>query len=163
MVDEAGEVGASGVDRHLEGVEGELGVKARHHPPADDRPAEGVDDERRVDEPGPGPDVGQVGDPQSVGRRRAEDPLDEVGRSAARRARAWSSAPAWCGSTPSEPSAAHEPGDLVAPGVDAQAAQGLPHLADPVHPEVRAVDPAQMSASFASDTLRADGPRRLAA
>jgi len=49
------------------------------------------------------------------------------------------------------------------PGLDAQAAEGLPHLADPVHAEVGPVDPSDDVASVASLTSRADGGRVLAA
>jgi hypothetical protein len=45
---------------------------------ADDQPRVDVGDEGDVDEARPGPDVGQVGDPQPVRRRRAEVPLDEI-------------------------------------------------------------------------------------
>ncbi len=104
-MDEPGEARAPRPDRHLEGVEGELGAEARDDPPADDRPAEGVDDERRVHEARPGPDVGQVGDPQAVRGRRREHPLDEVGRALLDERRPWSSGHAWCGSRPARPSA----------------------------------------------------------
>jgi hypothetical protein len=70
VVDEIRQARASRPDRHLEGVEGELGTEIRQDPPADDRPAEDVDDEGGVDEARPGPDVGQIGDPQPVRRGR---------------------------------------------------------------------------------------------
>ena len=47
-------------------------------PPAQDPPGVGVDDERDVHPPGPGRDVGDVGDPQAVRGRRGEPALHQV-------------------------------------------------------------------------------------
>jgi len=45
VVDEPAEVGRPATpDRHLEGVEGELGAQAGRNPPADDPAAEGIDE-----------------------------------------------------------------------------------------------------------------------
>ena len=79
VVDEPGEVRcAPAPDRHLEGVEGELGAQGGRHPPADDRAAEGVDDERRLAEARPRGHVADIGNPQPVGLRGREHAVDEV-------------------------------------------------------------------------------------
>jgi hypothetical protein len=51
--------------------------------PADDRPGGAVDHERDVDEPRPGPAVGEVGDPFPVRSRRGEVPVKQVRRTSA--------------------------------------------------------------------------------
>jgi hypothetical protein len=63
-------------DRHLQGVQGQLGMKRGGDPPAHDGAAEGVDDEGHIDEPGPGVDVGQIRDPEPVGCWCSEVPID---------------------------------------------------------------------------------------
>src|ERR1035437_7610729 len=80
VVDEAGEIVAAGVDGHLESVESEVGPHARSGAPADDPAAEDIDDKGRVAETADRPDVGEIGAPETIGCRRGEDPLDEVGR-----------------------------------------------------------------------------------
>jgi hypothetical protein len=47
--------------------------------PADDLAAEGVDHERKEDEPFPAAQVGQIGDPKLVRLGRREVALDEIG------------------------------------------------------------------------------------
>ena len=66
------------VDRHLEGVEGEVAAQARRDLPADDEATEDVDDKGHVAEAGVGLHVGQVRDPEPVGSGRAEVALDEI-------------------------------------------------------------------------------------
>src|SRR5215207_1527642 len=56
----------------------QLGPLGRGHVPSDDPLSEDVDDERDVDEPGPRPDVGEVGDPDPVRRRRGEIAIQQV-------------------------------------------------------------------------------------
>ena len=48
--------------RHLQGVQDELGLLAGGDRPADDAAGEGVHDERDVDDAGPGLHVSEVGD-----------------------------------------------------------------------------------------------------
>jgi hypothetical protein len=80
VMDEAAEiVGAQAPQGH---PEGELGMEAGRHRPADDRAGEDIDEEGSVREAGPGPDIGQVRHPRSVGSDGEEDPL-EVGRALA--------------------------------------------------------------------------------
>ena len=67
VVHQPGQVGdpglVSGPDRHLERVEHQLGAHVGGGLPAEDAPGVGVQDERDVDEPGRGRDVGEVGYP----------------------------------------------------------------------------------------------------
>ena len=66
-------------DGLLQRVEHQLGAQAHRHAPADDVAAEHIDDERRVDDRMPGPDVGQVGHPEAVGSDGCELPVGQVG------------------------------------------------------------------------------------
>ena len=65
-------------DGHLQGVQGEIGAQMAGRLPADDEAAEDVEDERDVDEAGPGTDIREVGDPETVRGGRREVALDEV-------------------------------------------------------------------------------------
>ena len=56
------------VQRLLQGVQDEAGMGRAAGAPADDPPGVGVDDEGDIDEPGPGRDIGEVRQPQPVGR-----------------------------------------------------------------------------------------------
>jgi hypothetical protein len=49
------------------------------HRPADDSAAESVEHHREVKKPGPGRDVGDIGDPQPIGRGGGEVAFDQVG------------------------------------------------------------------------------------
>src|SRR5579859_2739825 len=140
-------------DGHLEGIEGQVGSERGADPPADDRPAEGVDDERAVDEPGPGPNVGQVGDPQAVGSRRAEDPLHEVSRALADERRLRRSDPLRARRA-GQTERPHQPPDLVTTDSLALAAELAPQLTHAIHAEVGVVDPADGRA----EGLVPDGP-----
>ena len=64
--------------RHVQRFEHQLGAQVIGHRPAHYPPAEGVDDDRQKQESGPGRDVGDVGDPKSVGRIGFEPALNEV-------------------------------------------------------------------------------------
>jgi hypothetical protein len=68
----------AGEKRMLKGVQDQVGGHRPGGPPADDPAAVGVDHEGHVDEPAPGHDVGEVGHPQSVRRRRVEAPVDQI-------------------------------------------------------------------------------------
>ena len=52
--------------RHPQRRQHQLGALVGRGVPGDDPLGEDVDDERDVDEPGPGPHVGEVGDPDPV-------------------------------------------------------------------------------------------------
>jgi hypothetical protein len=70
VVDRPGQLGwfaAAGPAGVLEGVEGQVGAQVRGRAPAGDAAGEQVGDEGDVDEPGPGRDVGDVGDPRWLG------------------------------------------------------------------------------------------------
>ena len=85
--------GRRGGPRHREGrPRGRTGpARARRAPsrcstpPAHDATGIGVDDERNVDEPHPGRDVRDVGQPQGVRARGLEHPVDPVRRTRERR------------------------------------------------------------------------------
>jgi len=64
--------------RHLQRIEHQLGSEVAGHAPADHPPAPGVDDDRQVQEPLPGRQVGDVGAPQRIRLADAEVPLDQI-------------------------------------------------------------------------------------
>ena len=66
-------------DGRVEGRGDELGPHVGGHAPAHDPAAEGVDDRRQIAGARPRRELGDVGDPESVGARRREVPVDEVG------------------------------------------------------------------------------------
>jgi hypothetical protein len=81
VMDEAVEGAAAALtvpDRHLEGVDGEVGAQRVRRLPADDHTGEHVDNERHVDPTNVRLDVGQVGDPQSVRCRRPELAVHQI-------------------------------------------------------------------------------------
>ena len=64
VMDEAAALdGPAVVERLLQRIEHEAGVGRARHPPADDAPGKGVDDEGDVDEARPGRDIGEVATP----------------------------------------------------------------------------------------------------
>ena len=68
------------MQRLVERVQDEAGMRAPTGSPADDPASVGVDDENDVDEPRPRRDIGEVRYPQHVRRRRTELPVDPVER-----------------------------------------------------------------------------------
>jgi hypothetical protein len=66
-------------ERHVQRLEHQLGAQVSLHGPANDASAERVEDHGEIEKAGPGRDVGDVGDPQPIGRRGAEVALDQVG------------------------------------------------------------------------------------
>jgi hypothetical protein len=64
-------------ERHLERVGDQLGAHVIGHAPADD-PARDVLHRDQVEPALPGSEVGDVGDPEPVGRRGQEGAVDEV-------------------------------------------------------------------------------------
>ena len=102
---------AAGGDGHAERVEDELALEVVAHRPADDPAAEDVLDGGEEEEALPGLDVLEVADPEPVGLRPREAPVDEVRRGGALRVadrRARPAAPA-VGATQAE--LAHQPRD----------------------------------------------------
>src|SRR3989442_1790589 len=79
VMDEAS-LGAPGPESHAQGVEGERPVEVRIHGPADNTPREQVQDGREVGPALSGPDVGDVGHPDLVGRRGREVPVELIRR-----------------------------------------------------------------------------------
>jgi hypothetical protein len=66
------------MDRLIEGIQNEPGMRRPAHPPAHDIAGIDVDHEGHVDEPRPRRDVREVRDPQHVRRRRMERPVHLV-------------------------------------------------------------------------------------
>jgi len=72
------DVGARPAERHPQCIEHERRAHVARQLPADDLAAIGVGDEGEEDEPLPAAQVGEVGDPEPVGRSGVEVALDEV-------------------------------------------------------------------------------------
>jgi hypothetical protein len=77
VVDQPGS-GFALVHGHAEGVEDQLAAQVIGHGPSDDPSGAGIDDHGEVEESLPGAQVGDVGDPQLVGARGGEVPLEQV-------------------------------------------------------------------------------------
>lgn len=101
-----------------------------------------VDDERDVDDAGPGGDIGEVGDPPLVRAGPGEVPLQQVGGSFTAVADGGANPAAAAGSLQAQ--IAHQAGDRAAGRGDALAVQLPPDLPDPVDAEVPRVDPADV-------------------
>ena len=71
--------GPAPADGHAQCPGDDLGLEAGRHGPADNAPAEDVQNDRQEDEALPGRDVGDVGHPSPVRPRGGEVPVDEVG------------------------------------------------------------------------------------
>jgi hypothetical protein len=107
-------------ERHLQRIRDELGAHVVGHRPTDDPTAKDVLHRDEVQPALPRPQVGDVRDPQAVGRRGEKGAVDEVladadARHADRRA------PALLADGPGDRGLAHEPlhalaGDLLAVG-----------------------------------------------
>ena len=70
--------GATLPDRHVQRREHQLGTKMMGHGPPDHLAAEHVEHDGQVYESGPGRDIGDVGDPQAIGRIGLKLTLDPV-------------------------------------------------------------------------------------
>ena len=66
--------------RHVQGIDHELGVQGRRHRPADDAPAKRIECDRQIEKAGPRWNVRDIGHPQHVRALRGEVALDQVGR-----------------------------------------------------------------------------------
>jgi hypothetical protein len=127
-------------DRHLQGVQGQVGAQVAGQLPADDQPRERIDDQGGVDEPRPGPHIGQIGNPELVRTGRAEVALHQVSGS-------WSSlvvdggAGGLAAHHPGDAQLTHEPLDGAAGDLEALAAQLPPDLAGAVDLVVVVEDP----------------------
>ena len=79
MMDEtAATYRASVVKSLFQGIEDETGMRGAADPPANDTPGECIDDERHIYKALSGRDIGEVGDPEHVWRRRLELAVDAV-------------------------------------------------------------------------------------
>src|SRR5664280_1699029 len=152
-------VASAGPKAHLQGVEREVGAQRGGGLPADDAPAEHVEDERAVHPAGEGADVGQVGHPQAVLRGGGEVALHEV-RPAVRAGPGQRRPRAFRAGDAPQASGFHQPLHRAAgdrPGVHtAGTAELRVDLADPVHAVVLLVHLADLG----RDLLIADRPRR---
>jgi len=66
--------GTAAPQRHVQGIEHQLGAQMCLHRPSHDPPGEGVQNHRQVQEPGPRRDVGDVGHPELFARRARISP-----------------------------------------------------------------------------------------
>jgi len=105
--------GAPAVQRHLQRVDDDLGAHVVGHRPPHDPAREGVLDGGEVEPPLPGPQVGEVGDPEHVGAVGAKAALDEVVRDADA-GHADRGAAALAGDQPRDLGVAHEALDALA-------------------------------------------------
>ena len=76
VVDDA--LGPAPRQRHIEGVEHQPGLEVRDHGPADHPPAEDIQHDGEIEEAGPGREIGDVGNPQAVGRPGPEVARDQA-------------------------------------------------------------------------------------
>ena len=108
--------------------------------PADDHPRVDVGDERDVDEPCPGADVGQVGDPKQVRGAGAEAAIDEIPRTFGLVSR-YGRELRFPAHDATQTEVPHRSGDGAARNLDAFAVELRPDLVDAVDTEVVAVHP----------------------
>lgn len=71
-------VGSALVQRHVQGIEHEVGFQVRLHGPADHSVTPRIDDDRQVQEAAPGRDIGDVGDPELVRSVDIEVMFDQI-------------------------------------------------------------------------------------
>jgi hypothetical protein len=119
----------------LQGIEDETGMRRPADSPANDIAGVNVDDERDIDEPAPGRDIGKVRDPQPVGCRCMELTVDVIQR--ARCSLVTESGTYWLAADdPLQAHIAHQPLDGAAGNVEPFAHHLSPDLADAVNREV---------------------------
>ena len=131
------------MDGLLQGVENEAGMSRPAHPPADDPPGVGIDDECDIDKPVPGRDVGEVRDPQPVGSCGMELAIHLVER-ARRSLVTHRGADRFAADNPFEAQFPHQPLHRAAGHVEALALHLTPYLAYSVDPEVLGEDSADL-------------------
>jgi hypothetical protein len=129
-------------ERHPQRVEDEGGAHVRRQLPADDAAAAGVDDEGEEHHALPAAQVGQIGDPQPVGRLDGELALHEI-RPPLRLGIGPGGLP-WAAAAlgPDDPVPAHEALHAAARDLLAGALECLPHA--PVAVGVVAICPGQI-------------------
>src|SRR5262245_46061709 len=143
-------------ERLLERIQDQVGAHRAGDAPADDAARKHIDDESHVDEPRPGRDVGEIGDPELIRPNGGELALDQICRIFRLVAADGGSALAPTHG-PSRPDRSHQSFDATAGDGDALPAELSPDLACAVDLEVLIPD--------ALDLLRdldiAPRPRRL--
>jgi hypothetical protein len=72
-------VGTAPLEGHEQRIDHQIGVGGGAHGPADDSPAEEVDDAGVIEPAFGGPELGDVGRPDGIGSRRCEVAADKVG------------------------------------------------------------------------------------
>ena len=136
MMDEAAAVHWPPVmERLLQGVENEVGVRRPAGSPADDPSGVSVDDEGDIDEAGPGRDIGKIRQPQTVRRGSVELSAHMIQRTGGRLVadrRAQRLAP----DRPPKAHVPHQSGDRAASRVEALPPQLAPHLANAIDAEI---------------------------
>ncbi len=65
-------------ERHVQCIEHELGPQAVAHRPADDAPAEGIENDGQIQKSGPGRDIGDVRHPEPIRFVGMEVPIDQI-------------------------------------------------------------------------------------
>jgi len=136
------EVGAGPTlaERHPQRIEDEVGAHVGCQLPADDSAAEGVDHEGKERSALPGAQLGEVPDPEPVGRRSAEVALDEVGATVSERIGGCGAPGLAAPLGALDPGFSHQPGYPAAPHLLVGALQGDPHPSVAVGAVVGLVD-----------------------
>ncbi len=69
-------------DRHVQGIDHQLGPQVGGHRPAHHAAAEGIDHYGQIQKPRPGPDIGDIGNPELVRPVRRKVPIHQIRGSA---------------------------------------------------------------------------------
>lgn len=131
---------AAGSERHPQGVEDEVRPHVSGELPADDPAAPRVDDEGEETHPLPGAQVGEIGDPETVGARRGEVALDQIGAPPSARILSGGAPGLAAALGALDPARPHQPPDAVAADLLAGPQQRLPGAAIAVGGVVPGVD-----------------------
>src|SRR5262245_7539994 len=134
MMNHAFRIGTSS-QRLLKRIQDQIRMHRAGDTPADDAARKYIDDESRVDEPGPGRDVGEIGDPELIRPHRGELALDQICRIIRLVAADGGSAFATA-HNPLQPERLHQSFDGTAGDGDALTAELSPDLACAVDLEV---------------------------
>jgi hypothetical protein len=127
-------------ERHVERIERKLGVQRAGYLPAHHIAREDVDDEGDVDPSTVGLHIGQVGDPEAVGRGGAELPRHQVSGTCAEFIAERGPHAALAAHHPAEPEPTHEALDGAARHADPLAVELGPHLVGAIHAAVLGPD-----------------------
>ena len=142
MVDQPVEApGAARPERHLQGIERQVGPQRARRLPADHEARADIHDEGDVDPAAVGLDVGQVGHPQAIRRRRPELAGDQIERPVARLVADRGPDARLAADHASQAELAHEPLDRAAGDRDPLALELRPDLVGAVHLAVLVPDP----------------------